>query len=368
MKSKVSMMKKNRVRFGLVTAGVLAAMSLAGCAEDKNDKDDRIIVEQEAPDVEYKLTTVARRDLVSTAEIRCTYSQYNGEDLAFPVSGKLVSKVYVRDGDIVTKGTLLAELSGGSREDEIERLEYQIARNQYLLDQIDTDEYYEISRRWLNVTYGKGWDETGSIDQYQQNNEYQREDYRDSIALDKQQLAQVKKEVQQSKLYAGISGTVSIVKDRLEGSTSVRDEVVIRVKDNTERFFASNDMMNSEHVKAGEQLDMVVVGGPGKGTYRVEPYQMEGWTDRMFFTIVEGGEGIVFNTGDSGTLTIVLDERDNVLTLPVEAVHGADNRWYVYVVNETGDRDVKWIEVGIKGSGYYEITSGLEEGEKVILK
>lgn len=357
-----------KVRVAFLAAGLVMTAAFSACTENKESGENRVIVEQEAPDVEYKYTTVSRKDIVSTADIRCTYSQYNGEDLSFPVSGKLVSKVYVKDGDTVTKGTLLAELSGGSREDEIERLEYQIARNQYLLEQIDTDEYYEISRRWLNKTYGKGWDETGGIEQYQQNNEYQREDYRDAIALDQQQLNQVRLEVRQSKLYAGITGTVSIVKERLEGSTSVRDEVVIRVKDNSERFFASTDMTDSEHVKEGEQLDMVVVGGPGKGTYRVEPYQMQGWTDRMFFTIVEGGEGVVFNTGDTGTVSIILDERKNVLTLPTEAVHSADSKWYVYVVNEAGDREVKWIETGLRGGGIVEITSGLEEGEKVILK
>ena len=366
MGGKMKTSKKIRVAF--LAAGLVMTAALCGCMEGNETEEKRVIVEQEAPDVEYKLTTVSRKDIVSTADIRVTYSQYNGEDLSFPVSGKLVSKVYVKDGDSVTKGTLLAELSGGSREDEIERLEYQIARNKYLLEQIDTDEYYEISRRWLNKIYSKGWDETGSIESYQQSNEYQREDYRDAIALDEQQLNQIRLEVKQSKLVAGITGTVSIVKDRLEGSTSVRDEVVIRVKDNSERFFASLDMTDSEYVQDGVQLDMVVVGGPGKGTYRVEPYNKENWTDRMFFTIVEGGEGIVFNTGDTGTLSIVLEEKNNVLTLPTEAVHNADDKWYVYVINETGDREVKWIETGLRGSGIVEITSGLEEGEKVILK
>ena len=362
-------LRTKKLRICMLAAGVAMTAALSGCTEGKDPEENRVIVEQEAPEVDYKLATVVRGDVIRTADIRCTYSQYNGEDLSFPVSGKLVSKVYVKDGDSVTKGTLLAELSGGSREDEIERLEYQIARNQYLLEQIDVDEYYEISRRWLNKTYGKGWDETGGIEQYQQNNEYKREDYRDAIALDQQQLKQIRQEVRQSKLYAGISGTVSIVKDRLEGSTSVMDEVVIRVKDNSERFFASYDLTDSEYVKDGEQLNMVVVGGPGKGTYTVEPYQMSGWTDRMFFTIVEGGEGIVFNTGDNGTVTIVIDERENVLTLPLDAVHSADDKWYVYVMNnETGARDVKWIEVGLRGGGVAEIVSGLEEGEKVILK
>ena len=351
-----------------LAAGITLSATLSGCTEGTESEESRVIVEQEAPEITYTLTTVNRGDVVSTSTIRCSYTQYSGEELSFPVSGKMITKVYVKDGEIVTKGTLLAELSGGNREDEIERLEYQIKRNQYLLDQIDEDEYYEISRRWLNKIYNKGWDETGSIEQYQKENEYKKQEYSDSISFDKQQLQQIKNEVKQSKLYAGISGTVEILKDRLEGSTSVRDEAIIKVKDNSERFFATVSLEGKEHLKEGDQLEMKVQTGPGKGTYVVEPYKMSEWTDQMFFTIVEGGEGVVFETGDSGTITIILEERRNVLTVAANAVHFADGRYYVYVLNDSGKREVKWIEIGIRESNFIEITSGLEEGEKVILK
>lgn len=360
--------KFKKAQFGMAAAGLLLTAALSGCTEETGQEEHRVIVEQESPEVDYKLTAVVRGDVVNSASLRCTYTQYNGENLSFSVSGKLVSKVYVKDGDSVTKGTLLAELSGGSREEEIERLEYQIARNQLLLEQMDDTENYEISRRWLNKIYGAGFDQTGDIANYMQENEYRREDYRDAIALDQQQLDQIKADVRRSKLYAGISGTVSIVKKNLEGSTSVMDEVVMQVKDNEERFFSSKDMTYKDSIQEGRQLTMNVVTGPGKGTYLVEPYKMEEWTDQVFFSIADGDEGVIFDTGDSGTVTVILEERTNVLTLQVEAVHNAGDRWYVYVLNEEGARDVKWIEVGIRGNGLAEIVSGLEEGEKVILK
>lgn len=360
--------KLKKAKFGIVAAGFFLTAALSGCTEEAGQEEHRVIVEQESPEVNYKLTAVVRGDVVNSASLRCTYTQYNGEDLSFSVSGKLVSKVYVKDGDSVTKGTLLAELSGGSREEEIERLEYQIARNKLLLEQIDDTENYEISRRWLNKIYGAGYDQTGDIADYMQQNEYRREDYRDAITLDQQQLDQIKADVRRSKLYAGISGTVTIVKDHLEGSTSVRNEVVMQVKDNEERFFSAKDMKYKDYVQEGRQLTMNVVAGPGKGTYVVEPYKMESWTDQMFFSLADGDEGVIFDMGDTGTVTIVLEERTNVLTLPAEAVHGADAKWYVYVLNEEGARDVKWIEVGVMGNGLAEIVSGLEEGEKVILK
>ena len=359
---------KKRIMAGYLAAGIVISAALSGCTESAPEEEKKVIVEQEAPEMEYSLVAVTRNDFISSKGVRCMYSQFNMQDLSFGVSDKMVAKVYVKDNEIVEKGALLAELAGGSQEDEIERLEYQIARNQALLDQIDLTENYEISRRWLIKIYNRGMDQTGDIENLMKNNEYKREDYRDAIALDQKQLDQVKKEVRQSKLYAGISGTITLMKDHLEGSTSVRDEVVIRVKDNAERFFAVSDMSFAPYVRDGETLTMQVVTGPGKGTYEVEPYKKESWTDQMFFSIVDGDDSVVFESGDTGTITFILDSRIQVLTLPQEAVHGADDKWYVYVINDAGGRDVKWVEVGLQGNNLVEILGGLEEGEKVILK
>ena len=359
---------KKRIAVAYLAAGMFVSAALSGCTESTPEGEHKVIVEQEAPEVDYSLVAVTRNDFISSRSVRCVYSQFNMLDQAFAVSGKLVSKVYVKDGETVEKGTLLAELSGGSREDEIERLEYQIKRNQMLLEQVDETENNEISRRWLNKIYHRGFDQTEDIPNLQKDNEYKREDYRDAIALDQQQLDQIRRDVRQSKLVAGISGTVSILKDRLEGSTSVRDEAVIRIMDNSERFFAVTDMSYRPFVREGEILSMSVVTGPGKGNYEVEPYKMDTWTDQMFFSIVDGDDSVSFESGDTGNITFILDSRMQVLTLPQQAVHGADGSWYVYVVNENGGRDIKWVEVGLQGNNMAEIVSGLEEGEKVILK
>ena len=361
-------MKKFGSRVGLMAAGLLMTAALSGCAEGTDPGNKRIIVEQETPAADYELVPVTRGDIVLRKEVNCTYSQFHSETLAFSVSGRVISKVYFRDGEVVNKGDLLAELSGGDREDEIERLEYQIAKNKLYLAQIDDTENYEISRRWLNKIYRQGYDQTGDIENYMRENEYRREDYRDAISLDQQQLDKLKKEVRQGKLYAGLSGTVSLKKKNLEGSTTVKDEPIIEIKDNSECFFATSDLKYRDYVREGETYAFSVLSGAGSGKYQVTPYKMDQWEDQMFFSIVDGDENAVFESGNSGSLTVIIDSRTQVLTLPVNAVHSADEKWYVYVINEEGIRDVKWIEIGLQGNDVVEIVGGLEEGEKVIQK
>ena len=360
--------KNKKFRIFVLAAGLMISAALSGCTEEADPTQTRVIVEQEAPEVEYTLTTVNLGDIILKKDLNCTYSQINSQNLSFAVSGRIISKVYVKEGEAVKKGDLIAELAGNDREDEIERLEYQIARNKILLAQIDDTENYELSRRWLNKMFSRGFDQTGDIENYQRENEYRREDYRDAIALDEQQLAKIKQEVKQGKIYAGIAGTVAIKKKNLEGSTSVKNEVIIEIKDNAECFFVVSDTKYKEYFKEGESYDMSVLSGPGSGKYKVVPYKMNEWQDQMFFSVLDMDESAMFESGNSGSLTVILDAREQVLTLPRDVVHEAEGKWYVYVINEAGIRDVKWITVGLQGNDSVEILEGLTEGEKVIQK
>ncbi len=361
--------KRNSKRILICGAiGVMLAMALSACGKMQDEKENHVVVEQEAPAAEYKLAMVTRGDVIKTKSVRCVYSQINAEELSFPVSGKLISKVYVHDGDQVQKGTLLAELSGGSREAEIEQLEYQIARNKLLLEQLDESENYEISRRWLEKWYHGMEYEVDGIENLQKNNNYTRQDYQDNIDFDEQQLALIRADVARSKLYAGIAGTVEMLKKNLEGTTSVRDELIIKIKDNSECFFTVPNTEYHQYIKDGDLLELVISVGKGAGSYKAEPYKMDEWKDQMYFSLLTEDDSLIIDAGTAGMLTIPIDKKEQVLMLPLDAVHSAGDKWYVYIINDQGVREVKWISVGLSGNDTIEVTEGLTEGEKVVLK
>ena len=88
----------------------------------------------------------------------------------------------------------------------------------------------------------------------------------------------------------------------------------------------------------------------------------------MLFAVVEGSDNAVFEAGNYGNLTIVLDKKEQVLTVSTAAIHNAGDKWYVYIVNDSGVREVKWVEIGLRSNDIAEVVSGLEEGEKVVLR
>ncbi|MGD0445771.1 MAG: efflux RND transporter periplasmic adaptor subunit [Edaphobacter sp.] len=62
-----------------------------------------------------------------------------------------------------------------------------------------------------------------------------------------------------------------------------------------------------------------------------------------------------------------LDHRDNVLTIPVQAVVNDGNRRTVLVVDSQNRVQQRVIQTGIQGSELVEVTGGLSEGERVIV-
>ena len=365
-----------RIALQMIMAGLLA-----GCGVSDSNNDNVVVVEQEDIPVEYKLVPVTVGDVVQTKTVSCEFSQLEAQELSFAISGKRVNKVYVKEGDTVKAGDVLAELSGADKKEQIENLEYQIARKKMQMENIKTNAADNMSLWWLQefvkqseAKYKGYWVADGSaevktrVESLEKYNEKTLEKLADEIALDEKQLAEIKKEEAQSSLRAVKNGTVSKIKDRLEGSTSVKDDVVITILDNTECKFIVKDMSLLEYVSPDRELTMSIQSGGSAGTYKLLPSDMEHWDQVMLFDISQGDDAVVFEAGTRGYIDFYIDSRQEVLTLPNLAVQSSDDKYYVYVVNDDGVREVKWIEVGLVGKETTEITGGLTEGEKVVLK
>ena len=368
------MKRKMVIKKSRVLALVLAGCMLTGCSSAVSEEENLILIEKEEEALAYEMAATSVSDVKKTGKTSCTYQQVNDQSLSFSVSGKRVSKVYVEEGDNVQKGQLLAELDIGNAKDQIRTLEYNIARNQLNLQYIDINENQEISAVWLKFLYQSGKSSAEeeatkkSVEAIQQRYRYSREDCQDAIALDQAQLDILKKDVKQSSLYAGMDGTVSEIKNRLEGSTTVRDEEIIKIIDSSECLFAVKDVSLKDCFSEGMEVEMNLAYGTGAGNYVLVPYDMENWDEVLLFTISGDAESVTIDVGATGTMRYTTDFRSQVLSVPLKAVHQADGKSFVYVLGENQMREVKWIETGLFGDDRVEVISGLAEGEKVIIK
>ncbi len=370
-------MIESKKKYGVLRrlAGSCAAAALlisAGCGAVEEDE-PVVVIEQPGQEQSYEMVTAVLGDIVQTSQVRCTYRQLEDQEISFPVSGRIVEKVYVQEGDAVQKGDLLAELSDGSLDQDIARLEYNIARNQKLLEYADINNELAVSALYVNYLYYSGQSEADrknldqNIEARAKQLEYQKEDYEDAIEMDQMELERLRTQKSQSCIYAGMSGVVRKMKENLEGSTSAKDEVVMTIIDNSQCIFVAESPEYAEFFHEGESLPISLIAAQA-GTYEVVPWNMQDWGDTQTFMVVDGVDTSALEVGVAGIVEVVVASRTNVLTIPVRAVKKADDKTYVYVLNDDGMREVKWIETGLYGTDTVEVVSGLEEGDEVIVR
>lgn len=368
-------MREIRRRRGIkgMCAVVIASAMLCGCTSTPEES-GLVVIEHETENITYEFVTASVGEVVKTEKVHCVYHQMNEQAVSFDINGKYVDQVYVKEGDSVKKGTLLATLSSKDLERRIEDLQYSIARAELQLAYLDTNEANDISEAWVNYLAYTGQtpndaDNTKErVAGIQKNYRYQREDLTDALESDKKTLANLKTELRSSKVYADIDGVVYKLKNRLRGTTSKAGEVIMTIMDTSECLFETQVPNATEIFREGETHMMQIAYGTGAGTYELIPYQMENWGEKQQFEILDGPESSGIEVGTSGTMSVITQRREDVLCVPSETIHKADDKAFVYVLSADNMKEVKWVEIGLFGDTMVEIMGGLAEGEKVIRK
>ena len=348
-------------------------MLLSGCGDVKEDK--TVVVDNTTDSTAYGLVTVTKGDVVLTKSITATYMQSKEQTVSFPIGGKRVSKVHVHQGDSVEKGDLLIELSQDNLEERIDELEYKIEKNRLQLGYLDSAQSFDEEDAYNGFVYNTSNIEEDDVKKYEKNQasirqsyEYKREDYNDEIEFDTRKLNELKTELNNSRIYSVMSGTVYTVADGLEGSMSKKDEVVMTIVDNATGRFETKEPDYASYFHEGEPVEMRIVYGSASGDYEVVPLNMSSWGETQMFEVFSGPDNEGIDVGTTGTIKVVLEERDGVLNLPIGAIFHADGKPYVYVLDENNFRQMVWVETGLVGDDVVEIISGLNEGDKVVYK
>lgn len=84
-------------------------------------------------------------------------------------------------------------------------------------------------------------------------------------------------------------------------------------------------------------------------------------------TLTDRG-GHVLRAGYSANAEIMVEERDNVLTIPERLISFQGDTAHVNVLKDDGSEEDRIIEMGLSDAINVEVTEGLEEGEKVVEK
>lgn len=362
---------KNTIIF--ILASLVLSGCLFGCNNQTYEEEPIIIVDRKVDELTYNLDEASIGDVTLTKNVNVEYVQTKEQQVAFNVGGKVVDKVYVREGDRVKKGDLLVELKTDNLDEQILDMKYKIKKSELSLSFLDKQEEFDkesahITLIHTNLSGDDYCDYEDSLKKIERNYRYQREDISDSILFDKEKLSKLESELTSKRIYADMAGTIISVKEHLEGSTAKRGDVIMTVVDNSNGLFSTKDESLKDILHPGDLLYMSIVYGNAKGDYVLTPFEINNWGEQQLFSVVEAPEGGGLEVGTSGTIRIDIEKKENVLSIPVTALYEADGRYYTYTLDEDNMRSVRFIDIGLIGDNHVEVLSGLKAKDKVIKK
>lgn len=351
---------------------LLFCVGVTGCSQPVEVNKEVAVQTETTRAVNYELTQVYRGTIEQVMYLKCTYKQTEEVEIGFAIDQELITEVLVEKGDSVEKGDLLASVDVEETAKKIEELEHQLMMNELYLKQTIEKRDFELEQAdvWLQgYTFMTRKDVEACEEQKAAiNKSYakQIQNYEDTIYFEKKRLQEYKEYVANGQLFAPIDGIVSYVKSDLVGSLSEKDSCIMRMYDPDNKFYICENIEAIPYLEAGKEYTIACGLGNGLREYTVVPVNMEAWGEVLYFKLLD--EDYDPNNVVSGKITLSLEQKENAMCLNDNAVHSSKDGYYVYTLDENGIRRMQFIEVGMHGDGIIEVISGLDEGDRVILK
>jgi len=268
--------------------------------------------------------------------------------LNFAVSGRVVF-VSVKEGDYVKKGQVIASL---------DREKFEIALRQAQQDVVAADAKLE-----------KVYDDLpdNRIESFQDKINRTAAEAVKNQAFDAVKLAE--RNLKDATLTSPIGGTI-IELNVKHGEEILATETAAKVADTASIHFISEiDETDIGSISEGQNALIHLDAYPdGEINSKVQKISSFGTTTETQATVFEVELALPpddkFIIGMNGDIQITTEEKENVLSIPVEALVMENSIW----VSENGQYIEKEVEVGIQNDSQAEIIGGIEDGEAVVIE
>lgn len=308
------------------------------------------------------------------------------------VNGQL-TKLYVKQGDRVTRGQLLAEIDPTLQQNELRKseAELQSAQAQKQASQALLRQYLlEFRRQQTLAKEGSGVKSALEKAQAQYDSQLAQLHVNEAQIVQSQMaLKTAKANLGFTRIMAPIDGEVLGIVTK-EGQTIVSSQTVptILVLANVDTMTVHTRISETDilKVKAGQPLWFYVVADPER---RYES-QMDAIQEASAESLREDNSGPtnsqqpsavyyngIFNianhqrllrTSMTAQVFIITAQAKNVLRVPLSALgeQQPDKRYRVQVINGK-QTSVRWVSVGLRDALYAEVKEGLAQGDQVVL-
>ena len=355
----------------IICAVCAATLLLSGCGilpmEEQYEKAPLIPEYQKE---QWQTAYVQRGDLVLSQVVTCTYMPVQKQTLSFEVADARFDALFVAVGDRVEAGQLLAQLDVSGLQEQMEDCKLQMEKLQLQIAAVEENRKLALERENILQEGNSQQEREAALEKIRGQYDLQMQPLLDEQEILQLQLEDCQTKLQNRCLYAGIDGIVTYARSIKKGDRIGAGEKLLVIEDAATSAFCADSRYWS-YFQPGEEY-MITVAGNQYRTQVVSEEELglpeSDKTDEIYgltyFQLLE--QASTLEDGARGTVTVVLDTREDVLMIPASAVTNLKNETVVYYQDEHGMKNYKIVEVGMEADGMVEIIAGLTEGECII--
>ena len=325
---------KNRIHRSAFAAVLAAVMTLSGCyffPDEEKLLDPPVIAPDEVAYSTYTARTKTIESICTAAgyvrsetEKECYFTAYTGQ----------IKNIYVRAGDDIQEGDLVAEMNVGELD--------------YLL------EIQELKVKAAKLRYASSGSQADKLE----------------LDIEQSTLDMYRARYDGARIYAPASGKVSYVFKADPGTEMDPYRVIARIADPTSLFVSADYTGDKDAFTVGDDVTLIVDGISYEGTITYTPRKAieDGAENKQILQAKFKSEIPAFGyLGKIADIHKVTARSENAVVIPKTLIKNDGDRKYVQIY-ENGEKTERDIETGIINATEAEITSGLSAGEAVIVR
>ena len=364
----------------ILAALLAASMALcAGCGSQTSDDGE----EQTAAGTAVEVAAVTKGAMSTEYSVNGKVVADN-EVQVFPMLAGQVLTLSVSEGDKVAKGQTLLNVDTSSVTSTMSSL-----RESYNATKTATEKAIEnaqigVEQAQLAVENTEALLEAGAaaeqdltkakqgLAQAQAGVQQARAQQAASLAQIQASMDQINKQASYGTVTAPCAGTVTAVNVVQGGMASSAQPAVVIAEDSRVKINASvsEDVFAGLHTGDSAGVQISVLSDEVKSAKIVSLPAAANQQTNLYDVSVSVPSGTEPAIGAFATVIFYTDRRENTLSVPTDCVlTGNDNERYLFTVDESGTTAARvTVETGLVGKTNTEITSGLNEGDRVVVK
>lgn len=364
----------------ILAALLAASMALcAGCGSQTSDDGE----EQTAAGTAVEVAEVTKGAMSTEYSVNGKVVADN-EVQVFPMLAGQVLTLSVSEGDKVAKGQTLMNVDTSSVTSTMSSL-----RESYNATKTATEKAIEnaqigVEQAQLAVENTEALLEAGAaaeqdltkakqgLAQAQTGVQQARAQQAASLAQIQASMDQINKQASYGTVTAPCAGTVTAVNVVQGGMASSAQPAVVIAEDSRVKINASvsEDVFAGLHTGDSAGVQISVLSDEVKSAKIVSLPAAANQQTNLYDVSVSVPSGTEPAIGAFATVIFYTDRRENTLSVPTDCVlTGNDNERYLFTVDESGTTAARvTVETGLVGKTNTEITSGLNEGDRVVVK